>query len=565
MLEQKHDTSTLPKPPPRKPIQARHTGSSKKSWIVAAAIVCLLLAIGLYPRFRQGQTLSSIRNRIADVPISVNIVHPTAAPSVQDLQLPSSVQAFKVATIYARTSGYLHQLFVDIGSHVKQGQILATIESPEVDEQLSEYQENVAKQKAAAQQANADVYRLSAGVQGSIAQVSESKSSLESTQADVAHAVAKLTEAKGALSVSKARLIQAQRRLEGVQASLAQYKTKESLADKTYRRWKELAVGGAVSGQDLDETEAAYETSLSAVTEAQASVESARADVVSASSEVQAREGDVSAAQADIDSARQKVASARAAIVASQSSVGAAQAGVQAGKANEQAAGASIRSAESSLGRVAVLRSFEQVTAPFSGVITSRNVDVGSLIGAGSGNSEGATDPQSTVSRTGMFGLADSSTLRVQVNVPQHFAEDIHVGDHAEIVASQSGGSGVEGTVFDTAGALDANTRTLLVEIRVDNRSGSLIPGMYADVHFKIRHRHEHLRIAADALIIDSNGVRVAEVTPSSTVHFQLVTVGRDLGKEVEIVSGVTAADRLIENPSDDLKEGQKVEVAPAK
>ncbi len=556
------------KPPPPNVTRVSRPAPVRKKrsgWIVGLAVVGLLLAIGIYPRIRQGGQLAATRNKIANVPITVDTVHPIKASMTEDLQLPSSVQAFKVATIYARTSGYLSKLLVDIGSHIKQGQVLATIDSPEVDEQVTEYEENVAKQKAAGQQASADVFRLSAGVQGSIAQVSESRSALESAQADVAHATAKLSETRGAESVAKARLTQAQRHLEGVQASLAQYKTKEVLADKTYRRWKELAAGGAVSGQDLDETQAAYETSLSAVTEAEASVESAKADVVSASSEVQARAGDVSAAKADVESARQKVASARSAVVASQSNVGASKASVQAGRANEEAAKAAIRSSESSLGRVAVLRSFERVTAPFDGVITARNVDVGSLIGAGSGNTEGATDPQTTVTRTGMFGLADTNVLRIQVNVPQNYAEDIHVGDTASIVPSQSNGSSVEGKVFDTAGALDATSRTLLVEIRVDNASGKLLPGMYADVHFKIRHRQEHLRVGADTLIIDEHGVRVALVTASSTVHFQTVTLGRDLGKEVEVVSGLNPNDQLIENPSDDLKEGEKVTVAPAK
>jgi RND family efflux transporter MFP subunit len=555
---------------PHKPIYPkRGTDQQKRSalkkLIVAATILTFLLLLGILPRMKQGKTLAEIRSQVDNVPVSVNAVQPVLAPADEDLDLPSSVQAFKKATIYARTSGYLHQLFVDIGSHVKQGQLLATIESPEVDEQVSESQENVAKDQAAVQQAGANVYKLRAGVQASVAQVSQSRSGYEGAEADLAHAKAKLTESRGAADVAKAKLTQAQRHLQGVEASLAQYKTKEGLADKTYRRWKELAAGGAVSGQDLDESEAAYETSLSAVTEAEASVESAKADVVSATAEVQAREGDVQAATADVESSRQKVRSAQSAIMASQSEVGAARASVQAGTSDQDAERAAVRAAQSSLGRVSVLRSFENVTAPLSGVITARNVDVGSLIGAGSGNNEGASNPESTVTKSGLFGLADTNSLRVQVDVPQAYAASIHVGDTALVVPSQSGNQGVEGKIYDTSGALDATTRTLLVEVRVDNRSGKLIPGMYAEVHFKIHHHQAHLRVAADTLIIDAKAVRVALITFDSKVHFQPVTLGRDLGKEVEVLGGLSPQDRLIENPSDDLIEGEKVAVVPSK
>jgi multidrug efflux system membrane fusion protein len=548
----------------QKPIHLHpHPGKKRsKGPIIAIVFVAILLGVGILPRLHQANQLAETRHDIADVPESVNVLKPVVAPGNEHLELPSNLQAFETTTIYARTSGYLHQLFVDIGSKVKQGQVLATIESPEVDEQLSESRENVAKEKAAAQQADADIYRLKAGVESSVAQVSEAKSALEGANADVVFSKAKLAESKGALDVARSKLIQVNKKLDGVRASLAQYKTKEQLANKTYRRWKELAAGGAVSGQDLDETEAGYETSLSAVTEAEASVESAKADVVSAEAEVQSRMGDVKAASADVSSANQKVLAARSAVTASQSNVGAAQASVRAGQANESAANASIQASESSLGRVAVLRSFENVTAPFSGVITARNVDVGSLIGAGSGSGEGATDPQNTVTRNGMFGLAETKVLRAQVEVPQNYAEEIHVGDPAVVTTSQSSGLSVTGKVYDTAGALDATTRTLLVEVRVNNADGKLIPGMYATVTFQIHHVHAHLRIAADTLIMDSRGVRVAEVTPQSTVHFQDVTVGRDLGKEVEVLSGLDENAELIENPSDDLQEGQKVAVS---
>ena len=542
---------------------ARKPRTDKRGVFLTLLFVGILLTLGIVPRVIQGHKLASFKRQMTVVPVSVAVMSPRVLPPNEELALPGSVQAFREATIYARSAGYLHQRFVDIGSRVKQGQLLATIESPEVDEEVNVSQANVEKEMAAGQQAYADVYRLQAALVSSQAQVSQARAVLQEAIADVAHSSAKLIDAQGAESAARAKLLQVQRRLDGVRASLAQYQTKEQLADKTYRRWKELAAGGAVSGQDLDESEAAYETSLSAVTEAQASVESVRADVVSAMADVQSRGGDVTAAEADIRAARQRVAAAQSALDASQSNVAAAKASIQAGKANVQAAKASIGSSEASLSRAGVLRSFEQVTAPFDGVITARNVDVGSLIGAGSGSTEGFADPQSTVPRAGMFGLAKTDVLRVQVNVPENYVPDIHVGDVAEVTSPQVAGLEATGRVFDQAGALDAKTRTLLVEVRVPNPDGKLVPGMYAQVHFNIHHEELRLRVASDVLIIDAKGVRVAEVTPDSTIHFQPVQLGRDFGKEVEVVSGVTSENRLVENPADDLVEGQKVTVSP--
>ena len=294
------------------------------------------------------------------------------------------------------------------------------------------------------------------------------------------------------------------------------------------------------------------------MTGAQADVESGQADIEASQASVGARQGDVAAAQADVAAAQEKVSAAESAIVSVQASIRAMQAAVTASRANVRASQATIASSQAGVNRYAALKNFERIVAPFNGVITARNVDTGALINAGS--SAGASnDPSSTVPHSGLFGIARTDVLRIQVNVPETSIDSIKAGQTARVTVQEKPGRVFTGVVARTAGALDATSRTLLTEVRLANPDNALIPGMYAQVEFAGKQAKPLLRVPADTLIIDGQGTRVAVVTKGNKLHFQTVRLGRDYGKEVEITQGLGANEPLVENPTDDLQEGMSV------
>jgi RND family efflux transporter MFP subunit len=537
-------------------------GTSRGGLIGGAVIVAVLLAIGIIPRVKQQKKLDAVGVSLTGAAVPVNVVKPFyQVAGSNELVLPSSIQAIAETSLHARTSGYLKELNVDIGSRVKAGQVLAVIESPEVDQQLGQAQAEASHAEAGSEQARADVSRLEANVAQAKAEIVRVQSTRDEARADLAHSDAKLLEAQGAVSEAQAKLEQTQKRLAGMRANFKRALTRQNLAEKTFTRWQALEKGGAVSGQDLDEAQANYETSQANVVAAQADVDSSQADVAAARASVSSRQSDVQAAQADINSAKQKVSAAEAAVAASRSAAAAAQAGVEAGNANVHAAQSTIASQRSNVNRYAIMRSFERITAPYDGIITARNVEVGTLVSAGSGTTGGASDPTSTVSRSGLLGIARTDFMRIQVNVPQSFAGSIKPGERATIRIPEYPGQVFVGTVFHQAGALDATSRTMLTEIRLPNPGNLLIPGTYAQVTFSGKSAHSLLHIPATTLIIDAQGTRVATVTKDNKVHFKSVQIGRDFGKDVEILSGISDDESLITNPTDDLQEGAQVQV----
>jgi RND family efflux transporter MFP subunit len=203
------------------------------------------------------------------------------------------------------------------------------------------------------------------------------------------------------------------------------------------------------------------------------------------------------------------------------------------------------------------MKSFERVTAPFDGVITARNVDAGALINAGS--SASPNDPTATVTHSGILGIARTDVLRIQVSVPQIYTKLIQSGQSAGVSVREFPGKVFSSRVFRVAGALDAASRTQMVELRLNNSANMLVPGMYATVRFGIRQSGGQWRVPANTLIIDASGTRVASVTESNTIRFVPVKLGRDFGKEVEITEGISGSERLVADPTDDLTEGSVV------
>ena len=369
-------------------------------WIVVVlGVIGLAAAIvyGIMARSAAERRLEQVTKANA-VPI-VSVTHPVVTGVSAEISLPGNTQAYNDTPIYARTSGYLKQWFVDIGQHVTKGQLMATIETPELDEQL--------------QVAQAD---------------------LQSSQADL------------------------------------------SLAKTTAARYQNLLKSDSVSKQETD-------VAVSGATAKQAAVEAAMANVR----------------------------------------------------------------------RLEQLQSFEKVYAPFSGVVTERNTDIGALIDSGS--------PTASNTAKELYRVASIDKLRVYVAVPETYAPAIRDGDTVALTLDEYPGQQFTGKITRNSSAIDQASRTLNVEVDVDNADGKLLPGAYVFAHFKIPEQVRLLSLPANALIFRAQGLQVG-IVRNGHVHLQSVTIGKDNGSSLEISTGVTAGDAVILDPSDSLAEGQPVQVA---
>jgi RND family efflux transporter MFP subunit len=328
--------------------------------------------------------------------LSVLTAKASHGPGVDKLVLPGNVQAFYEAPIYARTNGYLKSWNTDIGTRVKKGQVLAEIETPEVDQELRQ-----------------------------------------------------------------------------AQADLATAEANYQLARTTNERWKGLLATESVSQQDADQ-----------------------------------RAGDAAAKLAG------------------------------------------RQSAAANLARLQELESFKRVVAPFDGVVTQRNTDVGALITAGQN------------SGSPLFRVADTHRLRIYASIPQPYASSVKRGQTALLELADHPGARFTATVANTADALEAVSRTLQVELQIDNQNGELLPGSYAQVFFDVSGNADTLRIPVNAVIFRTDDLQVAVLDAQNKVHLRKFTQGRDFGKEVEVLSGVTAEDTLVVNPPDSITDGMQVRVA---
>src|SRR5438874_90496 len=209
-----------------------------------------------------------------------------------------------------------------------------------------------------------------------------------------------------------------------------------------------------------------------------------------------------------------------------------------------------VQSAEANVHRLEEMKSFQHIYAPFSGVITRRNVDIGTLVNAGNG---GASQQ--------LFFLAQTSPLRVYVRVPEIYANTIHAGLGAHLEVTQYPGKKIEGKVTRTAEAIDLATRTLNTEVDVPNRDGTLLPGGYAQVHLEVKVTGSRLQVPVNALLFRSEGLRAVVVDANHKIHLRQITVGRDYGTNLEVLQGLDPKDWIVLNPEASLEEGQDVRV----
>lgn len=370
--------------------------SQKKSGYVAVMLVAFVLAVGAAIAFsiRLGERRALAKETETLAVPSVIVIQAKPEPPQQELILPSTLEAYTESPIYARTNGYLARWYKDIGSRVEKGQLLADIETPEVDQELMQ-----------------------------------------------AHAARDQAEAQLGLAKSSAE------------------------------RWETLRKMDAVAQQETDEKSSGY-------TQGQAALASAAANVR----------------------------------------------------------------------RLEQLESFKHVYAPFAGTITKRNTDIGALINAGNSGSNQE-----------LFVVAQTSPIRVYVDVPEIYAPSIRPGLNAALELPAFPGQRFFGNVVRTADAIDPSTRTLRTEIDVPNRDGRLFPGSYAQAHFSVNVAAVRMSVPVNALLFRAEGPRAAVVGADGKVHLKPVVIGRDYGTDVEILGGLDPSESIVLNPSDSLEEGQSV------
>lgn len=544
------------------PLPATPTSSGKVRVAVMGGILLLgvLFITGFLPRMRQKSRLEAASKDEEKGVMTVLTVQPSRVEDA-DLLLPGSISAIEETIVNARTSGYLRRRYVDIGTEVKAGTLLAEIESPEVDQQVVQANADIAKSRATVGQSEADVVRQQAGVLQTQSDVARQKSNVKQAEAQLASTEAKLSQAQAAEATAQAKLQQTRQALEIQKANLAQASAQQDLARSTSSRYDQLLKEGFIAPQDADEKRATVRTTAATVQAIQAQINASQADIDAAQQALRASQAAVRSAEADVRASRENVRAAESVLASTQATVLAARANVRASRANVQANRAAVGSSVANAQRYTVLRGFERIVAPFDGVITSRNVDTGALVGSGgSQDTTGSTTP-----RSGLFGIARTDTLRIQINVPQSYVNAVHNGQPVTILIREFPGKPFQGTIFQSSGALDSASRTLLTEVRLANKDGLLRPGMYAQVQMKVAGDHKSLRIPANTLVLGAEGVRVAVVTPDSKLHFVPIQTGRDFGNDIEVMTGLNGNEQLVSNPTDDLKEGAtvKAEAAP--
>lgn len=435
----------------------------KNLLVMSSLIMAVALPIGVYPRVLQSEELHLSQSKaIASLPV-VSTVALKSASAVKDLKLPGSLEAVVEAELYARANGFIKKRYVDIGDKVAAGQLLADIETPEINDSLEESKALVLTNIAGKATIQADI---------------------EQSEANYQKALADLAQAK---------------------TTVAQRVHDENFALNTTNRWKKLAQDGAVSLQDAEEKETIYNTSVEAT-----------------------------------QAARDKV-------VAAQADVSAAKAHISADRARLTAASANIQAAQARSSRSSSEQSFQHVVAPFSGVITERSIDQGSLVASG------------TDSKVPLFKLERIDTLKVYVDVPQYSSSAVKVGQTVAISIREFPGREFTGKVARTSVSLDATARTMKTEIHIANPGMALAPGMFGEVKFAVPRSKNIFLIPSSALVMRSEGPQVIVLDDSKKIAYKKVQLGDDLGKEVEIISGLTGQEKLVINPSDTLRDGTKV------
>lgn len=413
---------------------------------VLALGVAALFVFGYRQYLSRQHVVEAVAHKAQGTLPVVNVEQVRRAPATSDLVLPGNTTPVTEAYIYARASGYVKRRLVDIGDRVKEGQLLAEIDAPDLDQQVAQ---------------------------------------------------------------ARASVAQAEKQLDQAKADLVDAQTKEELARVTWERYKVLVDHGAVSKQDGDQQQAAYRSSVAAV------------------NSVEAR-------------------------------IGSADQNVKASRAN--------------LDRLISMQDFEKVRAPFAGVITVRNFDIGALIsgtGASLGQNPGG-GPTTGTQGGELFRVAQIGVLRVLVNVPENDTPSIRVGQPATVLVQAYPNRKFEGRITRNANSVDLNSRTMLTEVQVSNPAQLLLPGMFVQVRLENARAEPPLLIPGDSVISNAKGLQVAtlqDLRPEDAkgrtypaearrIHLQQIQAGRDYGQQMEVISGLQGWEYVVLNPGDETEEG---------
>lgn len=377
--------------------EARNQNKSRiAGWLTGIGMV-LVLGAGVALALRPANTATAAQHASEESAArTVNILSPKPAPATSQILLPAGTQAMEDTTIYARANGFVTRVNVDIGDHVKAGQVLAEMEAPDIDQQL----------------------------------------------------------------------IQAR-------ATLREAKANYELSRVTLERYRVAKERGAVSSNEWDEQQAIFNTR-----------------------------------------------------------------------------DASVKTADATVKRLEASQGWLKVLAPFDGVIAARNVERGTLVSSGS---------QTNI--TAMFRVVKSDVLKVFVDLPQITVPGVKVGQEVGVTLREYPGQTFKGKVARLNGSLDAASRTLRAEIHLPSENGKLLPGMYVSVALDVASDHPALVIPAASVVFDQQGTRVVTVTGDNRIAYKKIEIGRDFGKDLEVVQGISAGDRLVMNPRNDLLEGEAVNV----
>jgi len=541
--------STAPRPDPNMPTKS----NGRTIAVIASLILVGLLIAGIMPRIDQEKKLTEDSADLNTAVHEVNVTSPHLAVA-DALILPSTMKALDETQIYARTNGYISKRYVDIGSRVKAGQVLAEIQSPDVDQQELQAIADQAKAVATVGQSQADVRNKEASVEQTKADVAKSQAMIGQAQAALEGSKSRLAQTRAALSSAQAKVAQTRHALDIQKSALKQTQAQQELAEQTAKRYRSMLQQGYVAQQDADQAEATLKTANAAVESSKSSIGAAEADVQAALQDVESNKALVKAAQADVQSSVENITASRAALSSSIATVTAASANVGVSKANVTASIAQVNSNKANTQRFSVLQGFSKIIAPFDGVITGRNADVGTLVAPG----------DSSNTKLALFSMARVGTLRIQVSVPQTYFQAVRPGTKTTVLVKEIPGRKFEGTIFENAGAIDPATRTLLTEVRVPNTDNVLIPGMYAQVKFDVGGTVKSLRIPSNTLMVDAGGPKVVVVGPDSKLKFVPIVIGKDFGTEIEVSGGLTGDEQLVTNPTDDLKPDQPVKILAA-
>lgn len=545
--------------PQSSPPRRKTAGASSIRIYGGLSLGAVLLAIGLVPKVLHQNALAAEAHNDSSALPEVDVA--TAKLAAADpIVLPASVQSVNSTVIQARTSGYVKTIYVDIGSQVKAGQVLAEIESPDADQQLAQANADTAKSMATVGQSIADKAKSEAGVSQTQADVARQKAAIKQAEAAYASAQARLAQTIAACEQAQSKATQAQQQIDTQKANIAQAQAQLDLAEATEKRYASLLKDGFASQQDYDQAAAALKSASSTVKAAKSNLKAVEADAKAAEQAVTASDATVRAAKSDAEASKANVEASRATYNSLSANVSAAKATVRANDQTISANRAAVQSNMANARRYGILKSFQQIVAPFDGVITSRNIDVGSLVSPGAVANVSAT---TTTPNVGLFGISRVDTLKILVNVPQTDYQAIGPNTVAKVTIREFPGQVFMGKVSRSAGALDSTSRTLPVEIRLDNKNHKIVPGMFAQVSIGGDAERKVLRLPASVLAFGAEGSYVFVVDAQGTLHQRKINIGRDYGSEVE-ATGVDLKDQLVVSPTDDLKDGMKVRIAPA-